>query len=173
MSFNEKIFPAIDSLNKEDQVAILHAICAYTIDGETTYLSGPPQAIWFLAKEYIDVSRQKFIGNKLPEKRKQFQKPTVDVITMYVQELHPCASIDRIRVFAEQFYSFYESKGWKVGKNPMKNWQAALVTWKDTMDKVIYMKTILPNQNPLKGSWEYRQMEYLKGMQSIMNDENL
>ena len=30
---------------------------------------------------------------------------------------------------AEEFYYFYESKGWKVGKNRMRNWDAALTTW--------------------------------------------
>ena len=29
----------------------------------------------------------------------------------------------------EAFYAFYESKGWKVGRNPMKSWTAACVTW--------------------------------------------
>ena len=30
---------------------------------------------------------------------------------------------------AEQFFDFYESKGWIVGKTKMKNWQAAVRTW--------------------------------------------
>ena len=30
---------------------------------------------------------------------------------------------------AESFYDYYESNGWKVGKNPMKNWKAALNGW--------------------------------------------
>lgn len=30
---------------------------------------------------------------------------------------------------AERFFSYYESNGWKVGKNPMKDWQAAFRTW--------------------------------------------
>lgn len=33
------------------------------------------------------------------------------------------------RVNAEQFCSFYESKGWKVGNNKMKDWQAAVRNW--------------------------------------------
>lgn len=32
-------------------------------------------------------------------------------------------------VDAEQFHAFYSSKDWYVGKNKMKNWKAALVTW--------------------------------------------
>ena len=30
---------------------------------------------------------------------------------------------------AESFYNFYEAKGWKVGKNPMVDWKAAIRTW--------------------------------------------
>lgn len=33
------------------------------------------------------------------------------------------------QVNAESFVAFYESKGWYVGKNKMKNWKQALVTW--------------------------------------------
>lgn len=29
----------------------------------------------------------------------------------------------------EQFFAFYESKGWKVGSSPMKSWRAACTTW--------------------------------------------
>lgn len=30
---------------------------------------------------------------------------------------------------AERFWAFYESKGWKVGKNPMVKWRAAVAGW--------------------------------------------
>ncbi len=32
-------------------------------------------------------------------------------------------------VDAEEFMNFYESNGWKVGKNKMKDWQAAVRSW--------------------------------------------
>jgi hypothetical protein len=37
----------------------------------------------------------------------------------------------------EEFVDFYTSKGWKVGKNPMKDWKAAVRTWarRDKTDK--------------------------------------
>jgi hypothetical protein len=35
-------------------------------------------------------------------------------------------------VNADKFYNFYDSKGWRVGKNPMKNWQAACRSWEQT-----------------------------------------
>lgn len=32
-------------------------------------------------------------------------------------------------VDAAAFIAFYDSNGWKVGKNPMKSWKSALTTW--------------------------------------------
>ena len=53
----------------------------------------------------------------------RFQKPTIEEIRQYCQE-------KGYNVDAEQFFNFYESKGWVVGKSPMKNWRAAVSTWK-------------------------------------------
>ena len=30
---------------------------------------------------------------------------------------------------SEMFFNFYESKGWKIGKDKMKNWSSTIVTW--------------------------------------------
>ena len=35
---------------------------------------------------------------------------------------------------AKVFYDFYESKGWKVGKNPMVSWHHAMSGWKTRND---------------------------------------
>ena len=35
----------------------------------------------------------------------------------------------------DEFIDFYESKGWVVGKSPMKCWQAAVRTWERTWRK--------------------------------------
>jgi len=50
------------------------------------------------------------------------KKPSVQEIKDYCIERNN--GID-----AEQFFDFYESKNWYVGKNKMKNWQAAVRTW--------------------------------------------
>jgi len=52
----------------------------------------------------------------------RFQKPTIEEIRQYC--LGKGYNVD-----AEQFFNFYESKGWLVGKSPMKNWRAAVSTW--------------------------------------------
>lgn len=53
---------------------------------------------------------------------KKFQKPTVFDISVYCGERNN--GID-----AQSFYDFYESKGWKVGNAPMKDWKACVRTW--------------------------------------------
>ena len=55
-------------------------------------------------------------------KRKTFTKPTIDEIQDYCIERNN-------NVNAEQFFDYYESNGWKVGKNSMKDWKAAIRTW--------------------------------------------
>ena len=51
-----------------------------------------------------------------------FFKPTIDDIECYFQERNN--NLD-----AELFYAFYESKGWMVGKHPMKDWKACVRAW--------------------------------------------
>lgn len=55
-------------------------------------------------------------------KRKRFEKPSISDIKQYCMERNN-------NVNAEQFYDYYESNGWKVGKNSMKDWKAAVRTW--------------------------------------------
>lgn len=55
-------------------------------------------------------------------KRKRFEKPTLSEIKAYCIERGN-------KVDAQHFFDYYESNGWRVGKNSMKNWQAAVRTW--------------------------------------------
>ena len=55
-------------------------------------------------------------------KRKSFIPPTVEEVKEYIDSVGS-------QVDAESFVAFYESKGWMVGKNKMKSWKAAIVTW--------------------------------------------
>lgn len=63
-------------------------------------------------------------GEKKPTKR--FQKPTLDELIAYKQKANLTL------VDCEAFFDFYESKGWVIGKNPMKDWQAAMRNWDRT-----------------------------------------
>ncbi|HOM77167.1 MAG TPA: hypothetical protein PLR31_11565 [Anaerohalosphaeraceae bacterium] len=53
---------------------------------------------------------------------KRFVKPSIEEVEAYIRELGGGFS-------AQEFYDFYESKGWVVGKSPMKDWRAAVRTW--------------------------------------------
>ena len=55
-------------------------------------------------------------------KRKNFVKPTVEEIAAFCKE-------KKYTVNAQQFFNFYESNGWKIGRNAMKSWQAAVQNW--------------------------------------------
>ena len=56
------------------------------------------------------------------EKKKRFVKPTVEEVREYCRERGNT-------VDADTFVNFYESKGWLVGKSPMKDWKAAVRNW--------------------------------------------
>ncbi len=51
-----------------------------------------------------------------------FVKPTIEEVRQYCQER-------RNNVDPQTFFDFYESKGWRVGREAMKNWQACVRTW--------------------------------------------
>ena len=53
---------------------------------------------------------------------RRFTPPTLDDVLAYVQERG--SDVD-----PQRFLDFYASKGWMVGKNPMKDWKAAVRTW--------------------------------------------
>lgn len=69
-------------------------------------------------------SEEKPVQEIQPEKpkRKNFIKPTVEEIAAYCKE-------KKYNVNAQQFFSYYESNGWKIGRNAMKSWQAAVQNW--------------------------------------------
>ena len=55
-------------------------------------------------------------------KEKRFKKPTLEEVKEYCLERNN-------NVNAEQFIDYYDANGWKVGKNPMKDWKASIRTW--------------------------------------------
>lgn len=62
------------------------------------------------------------------EKAKRFIPPTVEEVESYCSERGN--GID-----AQSFIDFYESKGWMIGKNKMKDWKAAVRTWERSRNK--------------------------------------
>ena len=54
--------------------------------------------------------------------RSRFEKPTVADVEAYCIE-------NGYSVDAQHFVDYYDSNGWKVGKNPMKDWKATVRSW--------------------------------------------
>ena len=54
--------------------------------------------------------------------RKKFTIPTPEEVQAYCDER-------KNEISGQQFCDFYSSKGWKIGKEPMKDWKAAVRTW--------------------------------------------
>lgn len=55
-------------------------------------------------------------------KRKRFVPPTLEEVTAYCKER-------KNNVDPQHWHDYYSSNGWKVGKNPMKDWKSAVRTW--------------------------------------------
>lgn len=83
--------------------------------------------------------------------KKKFQKPTIEEIQQYCLE-------KGYNIDAQYFIDYYESNGWKIGRNAMKDWKATVRTWNQRNKKV----TVL---NPKKESnfeqRNYKDLSYL------------
>lgn len=73
----------------------------------------------------------------------RFTPPTIEEVEGYIKE-------KGYTVDAQRFIDFYESKGWMVGKNKMKDWKAAVRTWQQR-----------EKPKPVSNSWldQARQLE--------------
>ena len=59
---------------------------------------------------------------KVSKEKAHFVPPTLENVIGYCQE-------KGYKVDAQRFVDFYESKGWMIGKNKMKDWKAAVRNW--------------------------------------------
>ncbi|MDE6183084.1 MAG: hypothetical protein K2F53_01520, partial [Rikenellaceae bacterium] len=55
---------------------------------------------------------------------KRFVPPTIEEVAAYCAERKNSVS-------PAKFINYYISNGWRVGKNPMKDWKAAVRTWEN------------------------------------------
>lgn len=88
---------------------------AYTMDTECIQSVSMLETQDRIGKERID---KVSIGKS----KKRFSPPTLEDVQAYCMKRNN-------QVDAEQFIDFYSSKGWMVGKNPMKDWKACVRTW--------------------------------------------
>ena len=70
----------------------------------------------------VNVNDNENVNVNEKKKDRSFQKPSVKDVSDYCRERNN-------RVDAQAFCDFYESKGWMIGKEKMKDWKAAVRTW--------------------------------------------
>lgn len=75
--------------------------------------------------------------------RKNFIIPSIQEISAYCLERNN-------QINPEQFYDHYQSNGWMVGKNKMKDWKASIRTW----EKNNYSNTTQSNNHQIKKDYE-------------------
>jgi len=124
-------------------------------------VEGNPQFCSSISKEKGE--RRKDKGEEKKDKEKsanaatvaRFIKPTLDQVKEYVAE-------KGYHFDAVAFHAFYESKGWRVGNQPMKSWEAACITWEkrephpDVKEEVKQKPVPKVTQCPTCGSYELR-----------------
>lgn len=70
----------------------------------------------------VEIEKEKEIEIDIYNKRSRLTKPTLEEVKDYCEER-------KNNVDAQRWYDYYESNGWKVGKNSMKDWKACVRTW--------------------------------------------
>jgi len=117
------------------------------------------------AKQHFKINEQlviKLINNLSLSKRTTINKnKEIRIINKYfnkptILEVENYCILRKNNVDAEAFISFYESKGWMIGKNKMKDWKQAIITW----EKREYKK-------PTMSKIDSQINEYLKGKEYL------
>ena len=102
----------------------------------------------------IDIEKEKEKDLKQGEnkttttEKNHFLKPCVEEIRAYCEER-------KNGIDAQYFYDYYESKGWMIGKNKMKDWKASVRTWERNSKK-----SFKPEHQETKE--QYTDEEYMK-----------
>ena len=81
-----------------------------------------------LAHNNIVINNKDIIDNKLYTDNKKFVKPTPKEVNDYAKEID-------FKLDGDYFCDWNEARGWLVSKNPMKDWKAAIRTWKRNSSK--------------------------------------
>lgn len=116
----------LEAVNRRDEVEIINEICLLNINDYKNIVNvsiNEDNAVINLQSK-VKESKVKESKEK-GRKNSRFSPPTIDQVQDYILEKN------YKHVKAERFCNFYESKGWYVGKNKMKNWKSAVSGWEN------------------------------------------
>ena len=96
-------------------------------------------------EKFTDNTNINITNTNLTDSNKKafFKKPKLDEVKNY-------CILRKNNIDAEAFISFYESKDWMIGKNKMKNWKQAIVTW----EKREYKKPTMSKLDAQINAWQ-------------------
>ena len=153
--FYRSFYDALKNIPSDERLKVYDAIMEYGMYDQDPDLDGVALAIFLLAKPQIDANNKRYENGckakkkrtvseteantkqdsseceakekeqekeKVKDNNKIFKPPSVDDVRAY------CAERGN-NVDPQSFVDFYESKGWMIGKNKMKDWKAAVRTW--------------------------------------------
>ena len=84
------------------------------------------------------VTTETTVTTKRDIRAKRFEPPSVSEVLAYCQERGN-------DVDANKFVDYYTARGWKLGKNSMRDWKAAVRTWEKS--------TVQANNQPVRGDF--------------------
>lgn len=161
--FYRSLYDALKNIPPDERLKVYDAIMEYGMYDRDPDLDGVSLAIFLLAKPQIDANNKRYENGckakkkrtvseteantkqdlseceakekekekekvKVKDNNKIFKPPTVDDVRAYCTERGN-------GVDPQSFVDFYESKGWMIGKNKMKDWKAAVRTWERSETK--------------------------------------
>jgi len=94
-------------------------------------------------EERLQQLEQRFeqLATQPKERASKFVAPLLQDIIYFALEFHKLSHVEATE-YAQQFFDFYESKGWMIGKNKMKDWKAAARRWKPQVKSTNNSNTI-------------------------------
>lgn len=143
-------YEAIKDLPKELQADAWQSIFEYGLNDNQQELTGIVSTVFKLIKPQLDANKKRFENGQKGGRPKTEQKPnnnlTItkvkpnvndnvnnnDNVNKKVKFIKP--TIENIKnefptFNAEHFFNYYESNGWMVGRNKMKDWKATVKNW--------------------------------------------
>ncbi|ADV42333.1 DUF6291 domain-containing protein [Bacteroides helcogenes] len=180
----------MSELSDADKLIMYEAISDYSLDMVEPNLTGFPKALFSIIRPIIDANWRRYNNgckggaptgnsnnssgrkgkrtNQEPTEKQpnvndkssigksfRFSKPTFKDVEEYIYE-------QKYSIDAQSFIDYYDANGWRVGKNPMKDWRAAVRTWQRNQKRQKMNKgdigVILHNDNIDKFKDEHKNL---------------
>ena len=127
------------------RVTTLLMVCNYDSYQHQQHAEGSQEDRREIAEGSQGIDKQQLDNgnNENKGKRKRFTKPTYNDVSIYMSSdsLTNRIDVSRATYEAQKFMNHYDSNGWRVGKNPMRDWKASVRNWllniKDAEEKEV------------------------------------